>query len=116
MNLRCGHLTAVDSARLDRLATGEIFTATQAKEFGLVDELGFIEDAIARAAELADLGDDSYRVVQFKSPMTILDVFGSVQSQSETSMPWQTLLDMSAPKAYYLFSALPALANQATCH
>ena len=42
-------------AALDAVATGQIFTAKQALERGLVDKIGFIEDAIARAVELAKL-------------------------------------------------------------
>ena len=36
-----------DDAALDAVATGQIFTAKQAREKGLVDKIGFIEDAIA---------------------------------------------------------------------
>jgi len=41
-----------DEAALDTLATGEVFTANQAKERGLIDEIGFIEDAIDRVIEM----------------------------------------------------------------
>ena len=46
-----------DPAALDAAATGQIFTAKQALEHGLVDKIGFVEDAIARAAELASESD-----------------------------------------------------------
>ena len=39
-------------AALDELATGQVYTAEQAKDNGLVDEIGFIEDAIDRAIVL----------------------------------------------------------------
>jgi len=39
------------------IAEGLIFTGEQAKEKGLVDELGGLRDAIARAGELSGLGD-----------------------------------------------------------
>lgn len=41
--------------RIRELATGEIWSAPQAKEHGLVDELGDLETAIDRAQELAEL-------------------------------------------------------------
>lgn len=44
-------------------ADGSVFTGRQANEYGLVDRLGTLEDAIAIAGELADLGDDP-RVVK----------------------------------------------------
>ena len=42
-------------AALDKLATGQVFTADQALENGLIDKIGFIEDAIDRAIQLARL-------------------------------------------------------------
>ena len=39
------------------IAGGRVWIATSAKEIGLVDEIGGIEDAIAYAASLADLED-----------------------------------------------------------
>ena len=59
---------------LDELATGEIFSATQAQQNGLVDEIGFVEDAIDRAAELAGLDPQAVRVVSYKTPLSLLDV------------------------------------------
>lgn len=50
---------------LDALATGEVFTADRALATGLVDRIGFIEDAIERAAELAGLNKDQVRVVAY---------------------------------------------------
>ncbi len=43
--------------RVRELATGEIFTAEQAHEAGLIDELGDIDDAIDRAKEMAELAE-----------------------------------------------------------
>lgn len=42
-------------ARIRELAEGRIYTGKQAQELGLVDELGFLDDAIQRAAELAQI-------------------------------------------------------------
>ena len=42
---------AQDPQALDELATGEIFTGAQAEQLGLVDKLGFIEDAIERVTQ-----------------------------------------------------------------
>lgn len=41
----------------DGLADGRILTGTDAKEAGLVDQLGYIEDAYAKARELSDAPD-----------------------------------------------------------
>ena len=101
-----------DEAALDELATGEIFTANQALANGLVDKLGFVEDAIERAAELADVED--YRVVTYKSQQTIVDALMATQAKSNArGFDLTTLLEMSAPKGYYLFTALPPLVEMA---
>jgi protease-4 len=43
--------------QVDAIAEGRVFAGTTAKELGLVDKLGNLEDAIQAAADLADLGD-----------------------------------------------------------
>jgi protease-4 len=48
----------------DELATGELWIGIEAKEYGLIDELGSNLDAIDRAAELAGLTD--YEVVDVR--------------------------------------------------
>ena len=75
-------------ADLDQLATGRIFTAQQAKQNGLIDEIGFVEDAIARAIELAHLSADNVRVVTFKQTPSLLDLFGFGQARAN---PWDQL-------------------------
>ena len=60
-----------DNAALDELATGEIFAAPVAAENGLVDEIGFIEDAIDRVLELAGLDKSTTRVVRYKGRATL---------------------------------------------
>jgi protease-4 len=49
-------------AQVDSAGQGRVWTGTDAKELGLVDELGGLEDAIQYAAELAGMSD--YRTVE----------------------------------------------------
>jgi protease-4 len=98
-----------DPAALDAVATGQIFTAKQALDKGLVDKLGFIEDAVARSAELAGYAKDNVRCVQYEEPRT----FFSSLANSETplrspNMNIDSLLELTAPRAYYLWTWLPA--------
>ena len=55
-----------DSAEVDRIGRGRVWSGTQALERGLVDRLGTLQDAIAAAAERADLGED--RRVRYVEP------------------------------------------------
>lgn len=97
-----------DPAALDQLATGEIFTAPQAKKHGLVDEIGFIEDAIDRALALAQLSKDDTRVVEYRRFPALLDIpWLSEGRSSEPSLA--TLLELNTPQAYYLATTLPTL-------
>ncbi len=66
--LKMGFLTTVFSQRGDRLKTdretlssGEVFLGLQAKQLGLIDELGSTSEAIARAAAMARIAH--YEVV-----------------------------------------------------
>jgi protease-4 len=97
-----------DPSKLDALATGEIFSATRAKEGGLVDEIGFLEDAVDRAMELASLSKDSTRVVKYNRPPALFD-FGDVGSAEAARSELSALFELSTPKAYYLSSTLPAI-------
>ena len=95
-----------DKAALDRLATGEIFTAQQAIQHGLVDEAGFIEEAIDRAIELAGLKKEQTRVVRFQSPLTI---FGLEMFYSRDPSRASSGLEFLVPQAYYLWTSFPPL-------
>jgi protease-4 len=93
--------------KLDELATGEVFSAMRAKELKLIDETGFIEDALARAAELAKLEKDKYRVVEYEAPFSLEGLIGFAEASHRSEL--SSLLDLATPRAYYLVSTLPAL-------
>ncbi|MDX1480746.1 MAG: signal peptide peptidase SppA [Woeseiaceae bacterium] len=50
----------MDKTRVDELAQGQVWTGRQALEVGLIDEIGDIDAAIARAADLAGLEEGDY--------------------------------------------------------
>ncbi len=102
-----------DPAALDQLATGEIFTATQAKQHGLVDEIGFIEDAVDRVMELAGLNKDRTRVVEFERPPSLLEIPWLATSH-ESDVALSMLLELNTPQAYYLATTLPPLLSHRT--
>ena len=58
---------------VDMVARGRVWIASDAQAFGLVDELGNLEDAIASAASLADLAEDEYRVQYYSKELTIAE-------------------------------------------
>ncbi|MFO7908255.1 MAG: signal peptide peptidase SppA [Planctomycetota bacterium] len=92
------------------LATGELFPAARAKNHGLVDEIGFVEDAITRAIELARLETKRVRVVEYEEPFS-LPIFSGLGRSTAEERHLNTLLDMSVPRAYYLSTTLPPLSR-----
>jgi protease-4 len=57
------------------LADGRIFTGRQALDLGLVDALGYEEDAIARAAALGGIRGEP-RVFRYEKPRTLMTLLG----------------------------------------
>jgi len=98
----------LDDAAIEKVATGQIFTAEQAREAGLVDRIGFLEDAIARAVELAGLDDKTARAVRYTKPKGLLDeVLASQGAGARISL--DALAELATPRAWYLYSLWPAL-------
>ena len=58
---------------VDRVARGRVWIASDALGFGLVDELGNLEDAIASAAALADLAEGEYRLQYYSGDLTLAE-------------------------------------------
>lgn len=96
---------------LAEISTGRIFTAQQALDRGLVDQIGFIEEALQRAANLAQVDIDDVRAVQYDRPPSVL---GALLGENDLSMPQaqglnlKGLLELTTPRAYYLWTWLPA--------
>ena len=81
------------------LATGRIFTANQAVEAGLVDQIGFEEDAVE--ALKSHLKLTTVRVIRHKQPPTLLEELIGSQAKAQPIDPLQRILDASTPRAMY---------------
>lgn len=83
-------------AKLQSLAGGRVWTGVQAKQVGLVDELGGLDRAIEIAADRAKLRPASYKVVVYPKAKSFFDeILSSVFSESamevrfvQRNMPW----------------------------
>jgi protease-4 len=99
-----------DPSALDQLATGEVFTADQAKKYGLIDEIGFVEDAIDRVMDLAKLKKSKTRVVQYERPASLLNLPWLAEAQvGRARLDLAAWFDRNVPQAYYLATTLPPL-------
>jgi protease-4 len=110
-----------DPKKLDALATGQIYSAEQAvkidqngkKGLGLVDKIGFLEDAVDRAIKLAGLDGAKVKVVRYKQEPGLSSILLGGQSSKPAPQDLEALLEMTTPKAYFLASWLPGLAGAA---
>lgn len=82
------------------LATGRIFTARAALEYRLIDSIGYREDAIEKAKELAGLVDAT--VVEFRSKPGLRDLLGLSSRQGGAEFPWLELLYPRGAQFLYL--------------
>lgn len=80
----------IETEELRKIADGRIFTGAQAKTYGLVDELGTLEDAIKTAATLAGIKEEPevvskkdklslFEILRNKFPKEIADIFPTVK-------------------------------------
>jgi protease IV len=76
----------LDKAKVAEIAQGRVWSGAEAKKIGLVDEIGGLEQSIAAAAKLANLGD-KWQVQEFPEVQTLEErflrsVFGNSKIQS----------------------------------
>jgi protease-4 len=83
--------------RLQSLAGGRVWTGTQAKQIGLVDELGGLDKAIEIAASKAKLKPGAYKVAIYPKAKSFIDELLS-SATSETSLS-ERLLAKNIPWA-----------------
>lgn len=74
-------------ADIDKVARGRVFIAKQAKELGMVDELGGLGRAIEYAAGKAGLSDGQYEVRTLPPTRTLADYFSGGHGDARTPLP-----------------------------
>ena len=76
---RVGAGRSMERADVHKVARGRVWTGEQAREIGLVDKTGGLEDAIDEAAALAELGSD-YDVVQVPEEADVAEILEKILS------------------------------------
>lgn len=89
-------------AELRKIADGRIYTARQAKELRLIDEIGFLSDAVEETIALAGLDADSTQVVRYSEIESWTDSLGLASMKARDKRVEKAAKALSAPKAYYL--------------
>lgn len=85
-------------------ADGGIFTADQAKEFGLIDEIGYVEAAIAEARKLTPSIGDEYEVFTYDRPIAFMNMLLGEEraSPKERQLDLGSLSQAASPRLWYL--------------
>lgn len=94
----------LDEPAVRQLATGQIYTATQAVENHLVDQVGYVEDAIHDLADRLKL--TSYDAIEYRSTPGLVDLLLGAESVHPKSVADQ-ILQASVPQAMYYASWNP---------
>jgi protease IV len=80
-------------------ADGGTFTAAEAKELGLIDDIGLLEDAVAATASSAGVSD--YRVIAYQRPPTLLTALLGIREPA-TQPSVQQISEGLRPRIWYL--------------
>jgi protease-4 len=86
-------------------ADGGVWTAVKARELGLIDAVGTVEDAVTAAAEAAELDEDSFKAIRYQKRPTLTDILLSGKSSPPPSASLLELPRLRAaftPRLWYL--------------
>ncbi|MBC7920739.1 MAG: signal peptide peptidase SppA [Ferruginibacter sp.] len=84
---------------IKKIASGRVWSGAEAKQNGLVDELGGLEDAIRIAAQAAKLKADDYRVRYYPAPKSFVQEFLSDMNEENEARILRNQLGPLAPYA-----------------
>ncbi len=97
----------LNAEQVKALATGRIFTAKDALANGMIDQIGYQEDSLEALKK--QLGLTSVRVVKYHHPAGLAELLTGSSQAKAFPQSWQSWLEASVPRAYYLASWLPPL-------
>lgn len=98
---------------LEALARGRVYTGRQAKELGLVDELGTLADAIAHARKLAGDADNKLELEDLPHPQSPLEMLlGRTTEPDQPIDVWAGLLPKKAQPALKHLRMLKLIADE----
>ncbi|MBR0238393.1 MAG: signal peptide peptidase SppA [Thermoguttaceae bacterium] len=96
---------AENPKELDDLATGQVYSANQALELGLVDKIGFLDDAIEQICKKVHISPDDAQVVKYGKEASFSDLFSLKQGEKPGVVEdvKKVINKAASPKAYYLW-------------
>ena len=97
----------ISQEELEEYCDGRVFSGTEAKKIGFVDETGYLEDAVQAARDRAGLNSSETRVVTYHRRVSLLNIImashGNTQRGTVT-IRLQGLTDLEPPRFMYLWT------------
>ena len=84
------------------MADGSIFGAAEALREKLIDDIGYLDDAIKLVKSIAQI--EEARVVEYRKPFSFAG-FLSYRQQNTLKIDRTTLYELGTPQILYLWSA-----------
>jgi protease-4 len=104
-------IDAIDAGRLNlsrdevaALADGRIYIATEALELGLIDQVGYFDDALMVLTDMAGIDDPV--LVEFEREMHFRDIIGRVRLHLPRSILDERIMRQGNLELYYLWDAV----------
>lgn len=88
-------------ADVKRLADGSIYSANEALDENLIDQIGYLDEAIELVSSLA--GIEKAQVVEYRKPFALADLL-SLQNRNILKIDRATLYELSTPQLLYLWT------------
>jgi protease-4 len=78
------------------LADGRVYTGQQALDLGLVDEIGYLDDAIQKAAALGGIAGEP-RIYELAPDVSLFDSLYGIQARQYPGVTWEMLRTLALP-------------------
>ncbi len=86
---------------VNRLADGSIYWADEALEEKLIDDIGYLDDAIEKVKSLA--GIEKAQVIEYHRPFSISDILAA-KAKATTRIDKKLLYELAVPQVLYLWT------------
>jgi len=96
-----GRRDVLTAEQIRPLADGGIYTAPQAKDNKLIDQIGYLDEAIALVKTMAGL--TKAEVVEYREPFSLIGLLNA-KTNVGIKLDRSTLLELCMPQAMYLWS------------
>ena len=105
---RCAEGRGMSQDEIKKIGEGRVWSGVRAKEIGLIDELGSINDALAKAAELAEL--EGYEVAEYPEPEDLWQKMLESLQMSASIQTWT--MRLVGDEHYRMIRELEAIRTQ----